>query len=93
MSLRQRFVFLVCLAVVALGAAGLAIVQLRSRSAAAIESAASKASTEVVAIDLAELVDERLSQAEALAFPRQGAPRTGRRGHGVRAPRVALPRD
>lgn len=40
MSLRQRFVLLVCLAVVALGAAGLAIVQLRSRSAEALESAA-----------------------------------------------------
>ncbi len=40
MSLRQRFVLLVCLAVAALGAAGLAIVELWSRSAAALESAA-----------------------------------------------------
>jgi signal transduction histidine kinase len=40
MSLRQRFVLLVCLAVVALGAAGLAIVQLRSGTSAALERAA-----------------------------------------------------
>lgn len=40
MSLRQRFLLIVCLAVVALGTAGLAIAQLRSRSAWALESAA-----------------------------------------------------